>query len=278
MWSRHFLCATGGSAIQNEVSYSTLRKRLQGPPPRRKKAGRPTKNIARGGGRADICESSFMTSPSAGCPSHKRVRQSAVISHILSNVGRNEMGRTYRLPDSDDAGRYRAVVYADPQLELVKGLLVQSSQFFLKKKWKRKIKLRPDKNRTRKKLCTKNNGECLLNSGSWSVNRTSHIFTVTWLHFYCVVSFYTLQKSEWAGWRHCRNRVTWLGFYCIVSFYTIQKSKWAGWSHCGIQVTWLSRYERVYCINENLPEEQAQIAQVDPNGAIAAWWRGCSRS
>ena len=41
----------------------------------------------------------------------------------------------------------------------------------------------------------------------------SHIWTVTWLDFYCVVSFYTIQTSEWSAWHHCRNRVTWLPRY-----------------------------------------------------------------
>ena len=44
-------------------------------------------------------------------------------------------------------------------------------------------------------------------------SRTSHVLTVTWLDFYCAVWFYTIQKSEWAKWHHCRNRVTWLSRY-----------------------------------------------------------------
>ena len=59
----------------------------------------------------------------------------------------------------------------------------------------------------------------------------------------CIVSFYTIQKSEWTGWRHCRNRVTWLGFYCEVSFYTIQKSEWTVWRHCRNRVMWLKIWE-----------------------------------
>ena len=34
--------------------------------------------------------------------------------------------------------------------------------------------------------------------------------TVTWLDFYGVVWFYTIQKSGWAGRRHCINRVAWV--------------------------------------------------------------------
>ena len=50
-------------------------------------------------------------------------------------------------------------------------------------------------------------------------SRKSHVLTVTWLAFSCVVSFYKIQKSEWSVWRHSRNRVTWLSrnesFNCI---------------------------------------------------------------
>ena len=68
---------------------------------------------------------------------------------------------------------------------------------------------------------------CNSNEGSYGRvcehSKTSHNLTVTWLDFHCIVSFYTIQKSEWAGWRRCRNRVTWLSrnerVYCIrVSF------------------------------------------------------------
>ena len=76
----------------------------------------------------------------------------------------------------------------------------------------------------------------------WFDSGTSHVPTVTWLDFYCVVSFYATQKSKWAGWRHCRHQIMWLDFYCVVSFYAIQKSKWAGWRHCRHQVTWLDFY------------------------------------
>ena len=41
-------------------------------------------------------------------------------------------------------------------------------------------------------------------------SRTRHTLTVTWLDFYYVLSFYTIQKSEWLVGRHCKNRVTWL--------------------------------------------------------------------
>ena len=41
-------------------------------------------------------------------------------------------------------------------------------------------------------------------------NRASLILAVTWLDFYCAVSFYKIQKSEWSVWRHSSNRVTWL--------------------------------------------------------------------
>ena len=33
-------------------------------------------------------------------------------------------------------------------------------------------------------------------------SRTPHTLTVTWLDLYCVVSFSTIQKSEWSVWRH----------------------------------------------------------------------------
>ena len=55
--------------------------------------------------------------------------------------------------------------------------------------------------------------------------RTCHILTVTWLDFYCAVSFHTIHKSPWVGWRHCRNWVTWpsrydrfLLYYYVIAF------------------------------------------------------------
>ena len=44
-------------------------------------------------------------------------------------------------------------------------------------------------------------------------SRLSHKYTITWLDFYFVVSFYTIQQYEGSVWRHCRNRVTWLYTY-----------------------------------------------------------------
>ena len=51
-------------------------------------------------------------------------------------------------------------------------------------------------------------------------SRLSQILTVTRLDFYCVVSFCTIQKSEWSVWRHCKNRVTWLSRFERLDYYS----------------------------------------------------------
>ena len=84
-----------------------------------------------------------------------------------------------------------------------------------------------------------------INEQNVSYSRPSHILTVTWLDFHREVLFYKIQKSEWAGWRHCRSRVTCLDFHCEVLFCTIQKSEWAWWRHCRSRVTWLDFHREV---------------------------------
>ena len=53
------------------------------------------------------------------------------------------------------------------------------------------------------------------------------ILMVTWLDFFRILSFYAIRKFEWAGWRHCRNRVTWLSsferFRCVFSAWHIRQ-------------------------------------------------------
>ena len=37
-----------------------------------------------------------------------------------------------------------------------------------------------------------------------------------------------------------------------MSFYTIRTSEWAGWRHCENRVTWHGRYERTYCFDKQI--------------------------